>query len=93
MTQMPSGHVRLKGRELLEKHNVSMYRLRERGAASYPTIHKYMTSTEKLDYLSSEVLYGILIDGLGYTPEEAENLRLGDVLEFVPDNEDEESTS
>ena len=89
MPNMASGTLRLRGRELLEQHDVSMYRMRESGAASYPTIHKYMTTPDKIDYMSLKVLYGILIDGLGYTPEEAARLRMGDVFDFVQDEEDD----
>ncbi len=84
MASMSSGSLRLKGRELLDKHNISMYRLAENGAASWPTVHKYITRPESIDQISTEVLYGILIDGLGLSVEQAENMRLGDVFEFVP---------
>lgn len=83
MTNVPSGFLRLKGRELLEEHDVSMYRMRESGAASYPTIHKYMTAPDEVHHISLKVLYGILVDGLGYTPEEAAELRMGDIFDFV----------
>lgn len=84
MANMSSGSVRLKGRELLEKHNISMYRLAENGAASWPTVHKYITKPETVDQISAEVLYGILIDGLGMSLDEAAALRFGDVFDFVP---------
>lgn len=84
MANMASGSVRLKGRELLEKHNVTMYRLSENGAASWPTVHKYITKPETVDQISAEVLYGILIDGLGLTAEQAADMRMGDVFDFVP---------
>ncbi|MEI2773397.1 MAG: helix-turn-helix transcriptional regulator [Candidatus Competibacter sp.] len=83
---MSSGSVRLKGRELLEKHNVTMYRLAENGAASWPTVHKYITKPETIDQISTEVLYGILIDGLGLTLQEAADMRLGDLFDFIPGN-------
>ena len=84
MANMASGSIRLKGRELLEKHNISMYRLAENGAASWPTVHKYISKPETVDQISAEVLYGILIDGLGLTLEQAADLRMGDVFEFIP---------
>lgn len=86
MANMSSGSVRLKGRELLEKHNVTMYRLAENGAASWPTVHKYITKPETIDQISTEVLYGILIDGLGLTLQEAADMRLGDLFDFIPGN-------
>lgn len=88
MTDMAGGRFRLKGRELLERYGVSMYRISENGAASWPTIHKYLATPEKIELFSAEVLYGILIDGLGLTHEEAADLRLGDVFEFVSSEED-----
>lgn len=86
MANMSSGSVRLKGRELLEKHNVTMYRLAENGAASWPTVHKYITKPETVDQISAEVLYGILIDGLGLTVDQAADMRLGDLFDFIPGN-------
>lgn len=63
-----------------------MYRLAKNGAASYPTVHKYVTSPEEVTLLSTEVIYGFLIDGLGLTHEEAASLTFGDVFEFVKDD-------
>ena len=82
---MVSGNIRLKGRELLEKYSISMYRVAKDSDINYHTIHKYFTND--LQRLSSKVLYGILTNGLGLSIEEAKNLRLGDVFEFVPDDE------
>jgi hypothetical protein len=86
---MASGRVRLKGRELLEKYGVTMYRIGKDGDVSYPTVHKYLTAPDSVKHFSTEVLYGLLM-GLGLSIEEAEQLRLGDVFEFVPDGNGEE---
>jgi hypothetical protein len=83
---MASGSVRLKGRELLRRFGTSMYSLEKSGAASYPTIHKYITRPEEVDYISAEVLYGILVDGLGLSPEDVANMRFGEIFELVPAN-------
>lgn len=82
---MASGSIRLRGRELLERYNISMYRLKENGAASWPTVYKYMAKSDEVENFSADVLYGILIDGIGLTPEQAADLKIGDIFEFVPD--------
>ena len=82
ITNMARGIARLKGRELLEKFDKTMYRVAKDGDVSYPTLHRYITSTDNIYNINTEVLFGILIDGLGLSIEEAENLRLGDVFGF-----------
>jgi hypothetical protein len=84
-TIMASGTVRLKGRELLEKYGVSMYRVAADGDLSYPTVHKYLSRPDDVQHMSLEVLYGLL-RGLGLTNEQAAELKLGDIFEFVPEN-------
>jgi hypothetical protein len=84
MNLMANGFVRLKGRELLDKYGTSMYRLAKDGDVSYPTIHKYITDPESVQMISSEVLFGILINGLGLTVDEVKQLKLGEVFDFVP---------
>ena len=82
MDIMTSGTVRLKGRELLEKYGVSMYRVAADGGLSYPTVHKYLTRPDDVQHMSLDVLYGLL-RGVGLTSEQAAQLKLGDLFEFV----------
>lgn len=84
MADMATGTLRLKGRELLEKHKLSMYRLAKDGDISYPTIHRYVTTPDEVQYISLDVLYSVLVNGLGQTPEQAADMRFGDVFDFVP---------
>lgn len=83
---MASGHVRLKGRELLEKYGTSIYRLAKDGDISYPTAHKYITSPEATQQIDSEVLYGILTS-LGMSHEQVLDMRFGDIFDLVPKKE------
>ena len=84
---MPSGTIRFKGAELLERYDMSVYRLTQLGAASYPTLHKYFLRPDHSDLVSRRVIYGILVDGFGLSLEEAQNVRMGDLWEFLPDEE------
>ena len=84
ISQVTSGFVRLNGRFfdedklLTNKHQLS---LEEK--VSYPTVHKYFKEGSDIRNVSGEVLYAILIRGMGYSVEDARELRLGDVFEFV----------
>lgn len=82
---MASGTIRLKSQELIEKFNKTMYRIEKNGAASRPTVLKYMGTPEQVEYLSARVLYGILVDGFELSPEDVANMRFGDVFELIPD--------
>ncbi len=83
MSNMANGTFRLKGRELLEKHNLSMYRLAKDGEVSYPTIHRYVTDPDSIKFISLEVLYGLL-SGLGLSDDQVTDLRFGDVFDIAP---------
>lgn len=91
MTNMATGVFRLKGSKLREIgvrngvkniHQVSM-----RSGVSYPTTYRYIENPDQVESVSLRALYGVLVDGLGLSHEEVSNLRLGDILELVPDNQ------
>jgi hypothetical protein len=91
MVNMPTGVFRLKGSMILEAgkrkgieniHQVSM-----RSGVSYPTAYRYIEKPEKVEAVSLRALYGVLVDGIGMSPEEIANMRLGDLFELVPDQE------
>lgn len=88
MTEVASGSFRL-NRRFFDEGNlkINKHRLSQREAVSYPTIHRYVYREELGDEydirtFSGDVLYAILVTGMGYSPEEAANLRLGDVFEI-----------
>jgi hypothetical protein len=80
---MSSGTVRLKGQALRERLTVNMHQLSQTEQVSYPTIWKYLNKPEELGSFSADVLYALIVEGMGISPEEAADLRLGDVFEFV----------
>ena len=87
---MPSGTFRLKGVELLRTFGppigvMNMHQLALRGQIGYATMHNLMTKSDEMQKVNLRHLYGILVDGLGLTPDEASELRLGDVFEVKPD--------
>lgn len=80
---MASGRVRLKGHALLAQLQINMHALSLDEKVSYPTLHKYLNNADELNSFSAEVLYAILVKGMGKTPDEIEDMRLGDVFEVV----------
>lgn len=77
---MARGTVRLKGRELADKHNKSLYRIHKDGDLAYGTVHRLVNDDES--GFSADTLYSFLV-GLGLTRAQIADLKLGDVFEFV----------
>lgn len=90
MEQVASGTIRL-NRRFFDEGNlvINKHKLSQTEQVSYPTVMKYITRKGADDFdirtFSGDVLYAILITGMGYTPEDAANLRLGQVFEIVED--------
>lgn len=84
--QMESGTFRLKGSSLLsraEKNNVeNRHQLSLRSGISTQTIYS-LFSGEPIKQLDLRVLAKILIDGVGLTQEELDNVKFGDIFEYV----------
>jgi hypothetical protein len=84
------GSFRLRGHFLLQeaqKRGVdNLHQLHLRSGVSWQTTHKYVTNKE-IASVDLTVLADLLTDGVGLTPEEIANLRLGDIFEFVPNRE------
>ncbi len=87
MAGMPSGTFRLKGadllrrfhqRQLLNHHQISL-----QARVTYPTVREWLQDDPPVESLHLPSLFGLLVDGLGMTPREALDLRLGDLLEAV----------
>jgi hypothetical protein len=84
--QMETGTFRLKGSSLLsraEKNNVeNRHQLSLRSGISTQTIYS-LFSGEPMKQLVLRVLAKILYDGIGFTYEELENVKFGDIFEYV----------
>lgn len=90
MAKMPTGVFRLKGSQLRElartKGVKNIHQVSMRSGVSYPTTYRYIENPDQVESVSLRALYGVLVDGLGLSHEEVANLRLGDILELIPDN-------
>ena len=86
MNSMASGYLRLKGsffdesKLLKNKHQLS-----QEERVSYPTVHKYLSGRHNSDIstISGDVLYAILVKGMGYSIEEVKDFKVGDLFELV----------
>jgi hypothetical protein len=87
--KVASGTFRLNGRFFDDKKlAMNKHKLALSEQVSYPTIHKYISRDEQgsaydVRNFSGDVLYAILVKGMGYTAEQVRDLRLGDVFEIV----------
>lgn len=89
ITIMTNGSFRLKGRDLYAEG----YRRRRfndvKTAAritgmSRPTLSNWINNPETVSRLDLNGLTNLLVDGLGITPEEALQMKLGDIFQFIP---------
>lgn len=90
MSGMPSGTFRLKGADLLRRfqkrglenhHQISL-----QARVTYPTVKLWLQKDPEVESIHLGTLAGLLVDGLGMAPREALDLRLGDLLEYLPKN-------
>lgn len=91
MEQVASGTIRL-NRRFFDEGNlvINKHKLSQTEQISYPTVLKYLTRKSDADEFdirtfSGDILYAILVKGMGITPDEVANLRIGDVFEIVED--------
>jgi len=82
---MSTGYLRLKVGELLDRHDTNLHRAMQVGRFNYPTMHRYWRSPETVESLHTRSIVGLLVDALGYTPEQVHDLKFGDVFEVVID--------
>ena len=73
---------RAKGLRLANSHQISLS-----AGVSHPTIAKWLEEPDEVKYLHLRSLAGILVDALRMTPEEALDLRLGDLFSYVSLND------
>lgn len=76
---MEETKLRFKARELLERHNVSMYRVAQAGGLSYGTVHR-VTTGENNSGMTLDTLRAYLV-GLGFESAEVAEMRIGDVFD------------
>lgn len=88
---MPTGVFRLKGSNLKElgrqKRVDNAHQVSLRGGVSYPTAYRYLEKPMDVEAISLRALYGILIDGLGMTSKDINELKFMDVFEAIPDGD------
>lgn len=89
MQKVATGAFRLKSRFFhTDKLKVNRHQLSQREGVSYPTLLRYLSQPEDdnneiIENFSGEVLYALLVGGFGMSPEEVEELRIGDIFEVV----------
>lgn len=87
-----SGTFRLKSRFFDEnKLRINKHQLSLREQVSYPTVLRYLRQPEHenfeaIENFSGDVLYAILVKGFGLSPDELEDMKLGDLFEVVSTN-------
>ena len=86
---MATGTFRPKVRELLDKYGKSLYQASKDGDVAYSTIHRWLGTSGKIERVEGKALYSFLM-GLGLTLDEVNELRLGEVFEFIPDSNEEQ---
>ena len=77
---MADGNIRLKGRELLDRYDKTLYRVAKDGGVAYSTLHRWINSPEELRTISGDILYGFLT-GLGLSKDEINDLRIEDIFD------------
>lgn len=89
MQQVASGSVRLNSRFFDEsKLVINKHRLSLTEKVSYPTVHKYIYRKDlngdyNINKFDGDVLFAILVKGMGLSPKEIADLRFGDVFEII----------
>lgn len=58
--------------------------LAEKSGLTYVTAHKWVTKQNGITGINFLSLAMFLINGLKYSPEEVLNMKIGDILEYVP---------
>lgn len=85
-----SGYLRLRVEELLEEYGdgMSLHKASQLGRFPYPTMWRYWRTPDELKSIHTRAVVGLLVDAIGLTPEEVEDLKFGDVFEIVIEESD-----
>lgn len=89
MNNSTSGTFRLKGHQLFskgysERRVRNIQELADTSGMTYATAHRWAKYSDGITGVDLRNLAGFLVDGLQLKPEEVENMRFGDIFEFVP---------
>ena len=89
---MGTGTLRLRGSSLLDraKSNKGVenkHQLSYEARVAYNTILKYFDE-DGMKALDLRVLCTLLIQGIGFTPEELMNVKFGDIFEYIENYQD-----
>lgn len=87
-TFVATGTFRLKGRQLyangfVDRRIKNIQELADRSGMTYPTAYRWVEKPDELTSISLENLYGFLVDGLGFSPEDVTKMSIGDIFELV----------
>ena len=78
-----SGTIRLNGRFFdASRLKMNKHQLSQLERVSYPTVLKYL-GEDDINTFSGDVLYALLVTGMGIAPSELAGLRFGDLFEVV----------
>lgn len=81
---VPSGTIRLNGRFFdASRLKMNKHQLSQTERVSYPTVLKYLGGDDNITMFSGEVLYALLVIGMGIDPDELSGMRFGDLFEVV----------
>lgn len=85
----------LRGEELLKAHvpDRSLKDVERATGASYPTVWKYVNGAKGIKQYDASYLAMFLTAGLGLTIDQAKELRLGDVFDFMETTDAERGRS
>lgn len=82
---MPSGYFRLKGDFFDDSkfRGINRHKLSQVEGISYPTLIRYLKSDDEVTRFNGEVLYAILVTGMGYTIEEIAEMPIGKLFDII----------
>jgi hypothetical protein len=77
----------LKSKRLLEISGLNTNQLAMKARVPQQTAYKYIGKPEKVQALDATTLAKFFLDGLGLSPEQVLEMKIGDLFEFVDKNE------
>ena len=79
------GRVEIRLAELISSRGLTIYRVAKNSGITYQALHNQAKG--EFHSITGEVLFRVLIDGMGLSIEEAQDLYLGDLFRFVPNGD------
>ena len=65
--------------------DINPNRISKKTGLSYTTVYRYFGGDRDFSSIDLRVLVQILTDGIGLSVEQVQALKLGDLIEFIPD--------